>query len=233
MQLKVSPKGTSAPAEDHAAAQNPALFGTMVGVAGALVHASVADPQQSIDVNVHQMQSNEIALVWLVGRWVVHASDLRAGTMTKFCEMVRSSRAKTAVAVPAAVEASRPAHVMCLMARDEGIPVGMIVHIVGRKPPLPMVELRMRHDIQEMWLVGAIFNVVARIGEDAFRTAIAASIRAREQSPDQETARTRTSEVLAHHQIVDDEAVACAVYPAWSAAGGDAEIQRWRSIVAF
>jgi hypothetical protein len=98
MKILVAANGVGVAEEDQRASANGALMMTIAGVAGSLVSASV-EVTQPIQVPVGVERADDVAIVWQIGPWILHASDLRAGRWS-YCEMVRRSRAKSALAAP-------------------------------------------------------------------------------------------------------------------------------------
>ena len=75
MDLIVAPNGVALSEEAQQQAQNPPLLWTLAGVAGALIRAT-RDPGQTVELGVHVARSDDVAIVWLIERWVLHASYL-------------------------------------------------------------------------------------------------------------------------------------------------------------
>ena len=235
MDLIVAPDGVALSDEVQQQSQNPPLLWTLAGVAGALVRASVEDLGAPIEVEVHVARSDDVAIVWAVGPWVLHASDLRAGTLGMFCEMVRRSRAKGALAATMGMSNDRvvvPRFAMSLLARDEGIPVGIIVQTTDDPVPLPLIEIPLPGNMESMWLASVYCNLVARLGEPALRVALATVAKLRAAHPTPDAIHDHAPNALARHQIVEDEAVACVVLEQWHRAGGAAELAALRAMVA-
>ena len=234
MNIIVAPNGVALP-EDMPQPQNPQLVWTLAGVVGSFVRSSV-QVTQPMEVGVTVARADDVACVWMAGPWLFHASDLRAGTLAMFCEMVRKSRAKAAVAgmlgMQQAAGVTVPRFVMSLLAHDEGIPVGIIVQSTAAQPPLPMIELQLEGSVQAMWLASTHINIVARIGEPALRSALAAVAQLRAQHTDYGAFMDSVPATLQPRSIVDDEAIACLVLDQWEREGGGAaRLQQLRSMV--
>jgi hypothetical protein len=189
---------------------------------------------QPIDIAVTVARMDDVACVWAAGPWVFHASDLRAGTLAMYCEMVRKARAKAALTAmlgqPAGVTV--PRYVMSLLAHDEGIPVGIIVQNTAAQLPLPLLELQLEASVQSMWLASTHINIAARIGEPALRLALRAVATLRAQYTDFGAFIDHVPATLQPHQIVDEEALACLVMEQWELDhGGAARIEQLRAMV--
>jgi len=235
MNLIVAPNGVALSEDAQRQAQNPPLLWTLAGVAGGLVRATLPDPGQRVEVPVQVARSDDVAIVWVIASWVLHASDLRAGTLSMFCEMVRRSRAKSALAAHLGVSDSSvtvPRYAMSLLARDEGIPVGIIVQSIADPVPLPMLDVRLPGDVQSMWLASVHCNIVARLGEPALRAALAAIAELRAAYPDPGAILDHAPGALARLHIVEDEAVACLFLEQWHRERGAAELAALRAMVA-
>ncbi|HWO20578.1 MAG TPA: hypothetical protein VNO30_17530 [Kofleriaceae bacterium] len=234
MDLIVAPNGVALSEEAQQQAQNPPLLWTLAGVAGALIRAT-RDPGQTVELGVHVARSDDVAIVWLIERWVLHASDLRAGTLSMFCEIVRRSRAKSALANQLGMSRGQvtvPRYMMSLLARDEGIPVGIIVQTTDDPAPLPMADLRLPGDVQSMWLASAYCNIVARLGEPALQAALAAVAELRAAHQDSDAFHDRAADALAQLYITSDEAIACLVLEEWHRERGAAELAALRAMIA-
>lgn len=235
MNLIVAPNGVALSEEMQQQSQNPPLLWTLAGVAGGLMRASIPDLSQPTKVDVHVARSDDVAIVWAVGPWVLHASDLRAGTLSMFCEMVRKSRAKSALAAHMGMSRGPmvvPRYAMSLLARDEGIPVGIIVQTTTDPVPLPMVEVRLSGNVQSMWLASVYCNLVARLDEPALRAALATIAKLRAAYPDPDAIYDHAPAAMMQHQIVEDEAVACLVLEQWHRERGTAELAALHAMIA-
>jgi hypothetical protein len=231
VRILVAPNGVGVAEEDQRASKNAPLLMTIAGVAGSLVRAS-ADVRQPIQVAVNVARSDDVAVVWAIGPWVLHASDLRAGTLGQYCEMVRRSRAKAGLMPANPPGVTVPRYVMSLLANDEGIPVGIIVQHTANPPPLPTFDFRLSSELASMWLTSAYANIVARIGEPALRAALATVAQLRASTPDANALIDQLPAALKRHQIVDEEAIACLHFEAWERAGGGNAIRAFTAIVA-
>src|SRR5262245_38017237 len=183
MRVMVAPNGVGIAEEDQARFASPPLLWTLANIAGALVRAVLPDPQRPQELATNVVRNDDVAIVWQLGPWILHGSDLRHGTLSQFFEMCRRSRAKSGMAAiiggPPGVLI--PKWVMSLLALDEGIPVGVIVQYAGDQAPLPMMELSLPRDVQSMWLTSVRLGLSARVGEPVYQRAIStvAEIRAR------------------------------------------------------
>jgi hypothetical protein len=235
MLLLVAPDGVALSSEAQQESANPPLLWTIAGVAGALMRACVDELAEPTEVEVQVARSDEVAIVWVVGPWVLHASDLRRGTLSMFCEMTRRSRAKSAMAAQLGTSnggVMQPRYAMSLIARDEGIPVGIIVQTTADPPPLPMIELPLPDGVLSMWLASVYCNLVARLGAPALHEALATVARLRAAYPDPDAIHDHLPDALAQHQIVEEEAVACLVLERWYRERGNAELAALRTMVA-
>jgi hypothetical protein len=233
--IVVAPNGVMLPEGLPEQVENPQLLWTLAGVAGAFVRATAAEVAEPIKVRVDVARSDEVAIFWVVGSWVLYASDLRAGTLSMFCEMVRKSRAKSAMRALLGVPSGPvtiPHYAMSLLARNEGIPVGIIVQTVEDPVPLPMFDIRLSDDVQTMWLASVHCNLVARLGEPALRAALATVAELRAAHPDPGAFVDHLPGALMEQHIVDDEAVACIVLEEWHRKGGAAELAALRAMIA-
>jgi len=229
MQILVAPNGVGVAEEDQRASANPQLLMTVAGVAGELVRGSV-ELAQPTPVPVNVVRADDVAIVWQLGPWILHASDLRAGTLGQYCEMVRKSRAKSALAGANPTGVTIPRYVMGLLAHDEGIPVGIIVQHTTNPPPLPSLDLHLSSSMLTMWLTSVHANIVARLGEPAFRAALATVAQVRASTTDLGKFLDQMPAALQRHQIVDEEAIACMQFEPWERAGGAEAIDR-KSVV--
>lgn len=234
MNIIVAPDGVALP-EDMPQPQNPQLVWTLAGVVASFVRSSV-QVTQPMEVAVNVARADDVACVWMAGPWVFHASDLRAGTLAMFCEMVRKSRAKTAMAGMLGMQqppgVAVPRYVMSLLAHDEQIPVGIIVQSTAPQPRLPLIEMQLEGNVQAMWLASVHVNITARIGEQALRKALAAVAQLRAQHTDFGAFMDQVPATLQPHSIVDEEAIACLVLDQWEREGGGAaRMQQLRSMV--
>jgi hypothetical protein len=231
MDILVAPNGVGVAEEDQRASANPQLLMSLAGVAGELVRGSI-EVQKPIQVPVNVVRADDVAIVWSVGPWVIHASDLRAGTLGQFCEMVRKSRAKSALAGANPSNVTIPRYVMSLLARDEGIPVGMIVQHTANPPPLPSLDFQFGSGMLTMWLTSVYANIVARLGEPALRAALATVAQIRASTNDLGTFLDQVPGAMQRHQIVDEEAIACMQFEPWERAGGAEKIRAFLAMIA-
>jgi hypothetical protein len=231
MQILVAPNGVGVAEDDQRASANPQLLMSLAGVAGELVRASV-EVRQPIEVSVSVARADDVAIVWQLGAWVLHASDLRAGTLGQYCEMVRKSRAKSALAGANPPNVTIPRYVMSLLACDERIPVGIIVQHTANPPPLPSLDFRLAPSMLTMWLTSVYANIVARIGEPALRAALATVAQIRASTTDFGTFLDQVPGAMQRHQIVDEEAIACMQLEPWERAGGADAIRAFTAMVA-
>ena len=230
----MAPNGVALPEDIQPQLENPPLAWTLAGVVGSFVR-STSQVTEPIEVGVTIARSDDVACVWMVGPWVFHASDLRAGTLAMYCEMVRKARAKAYMAEMMGMQqppgVANPRYVMSLLAQDEGIPVGIIVQCTLPQPPLPLLEMRLEGSTESMWLTSVHINIVARIGEPALRAALAAVAQLRAQHTDFDTFLDHMPATLKAHSIVDEEAIACLVLDQWERERGHARIQQLRTMV--
>lgn len=233
MEILVAPNGVGVPEELQRTAPNLPMLLSLAGVTGGLVRGTL-QVTEPVRIRIQVMRSDDVGLVWVAGPWVLHASDLRAGTLSQYCEIVRKSRAKAAMTArlqPPNVTV--PRHVMSLFAADEGIPVGMIVQHTHDPPPVPLLDIGLDGATQTMWLVSVWCNIVARLGEPALRKAIAATEALRAEVNDVPSVLVeRLPGVLSAHSLADDEAIACLVLDEWERGGGAAAIRAFTAQVA-
>jgi len=230
MQILVAPNGVGVAEEDQRASANPQLLMSVAGVAGELVRASV-EVQQPTQVPVNVARADDVSIVWNLGAWVLHASDLRAGTLAQYCEMVRKSRAKSALAGANPANVTIPRYVMSLLAYDEGIPVGIIVQHTANPPPLPSLDFQMSQTMLTMWLTSVHANIVARLGEPALRAALATVAKIRASTNDLGAFLDQVPSALQRQQIVDEEAIACMQFEPWERSGGAEAIRAFAAMV--
>jgi hypothetical protein len=121
---------------------------------------------------------------------------------------------------------------MSLLARDEGIPVGIIVQHTAQPPPLRMFDFRLSNELYGMWLTSVYANIVARIGEPALRAALATVAQIRAATPDFNAFIDQIPGAMKQHQIVDDEAIGCMQFEQWEHAGGADAIRAFTAMVA-
>jgi hypothetical protein len=213
--LVVAPNGVAIPQEQQEKAPSPKLLWTLAPVAAALVRPMLANPSEPTEVATTLIHADEVACVWQVGPWTIHGSDLRGASLAKFKELVGIARGS-------AVSSSR--YVMSGVGADEGLPVGFIVQIAGKDAPLPMVSFPLPRDVQTMWLVAKRLDLTARVGEVAFRAALADVAATRAAHADMAGAFDPTMKLLADkHGIGGDEAIAAMILEGWEREGGGAK----------
>ncbi len=219
--LVVAPNGSALAQDELATVASPKLLWTLAGVAAALVRPMLEKPAETSKVSTTLVRSDDVAIIWQVGPWILHGSDLRAGTLEQYLEIVKTARARGAIASTLGV--GTPRYAMSGFACDEGIPVGFIVQFAGDEAPLPMVHFPLPRDVQTMWLVAVRLALAARLGEVGLQLALAAAAQERARHPDFARAFEPSMAMLAKdHGIAGDEAVAAMILDGWEREGGGA-----------
>ena len=225
IEILVAPNGVGVPAELQDTAPNLPMLLSLAGVVGSLVRTTA-----TVTIPITGARSDEVGLVWVVGMWHFHASDLRAGTLSQFCAMVDRSRAKSLVAGQLATpNMTIPRFVMSLCAADEGIPVGIIVQSAHDTPPRPMVDVQLERTVEGLWLLGSYLGLVARLGEDQLREVLRTA-EALAVAPPADVARHQAA--LAAYRLPPDEEIACMGLDPWVRTHGGDAIRAFRALVA-